>query len=442
LCKTQILLVDPLICTVIETFDLESYPFEKFISCSSTQSTFALLYESALLKFKLRSWDERIDVLAEKSEWRQAIALGIQCYNMRKKLDNSQKLGVLSDRLLIILLRYIVSFFKQKSFTNEQVKELACYSFEVCTKIGGTEFLFSQVLELFQAADAENIFLESLETYLLNDRISYINRSLLNTYFGYFINTGRSNELDRSLLHLDLNRYDTEEFKSKLKEHRLFRTLIAHNLNHFSEESLLEFFLDEIDKAIEEEKSPESDLHMLLYTYLKLRLIGRSILHSKSLDNEKCYASQASLLVDLFIERTHITRTLLRYDPELFFSAIKSSFDSYPRKILKPIIQKPEQSQTEKTAQTNLKSSLGGDVFFGKMLEVTNAVTSVVGGIQSQVLKLQRSSANDRHDDNAPIVKLDSESKEPTIVIPEIQEMANLFMSYMKQDDLTVSFNK
>jgi hypothetical protein len=402
-------------------------------------------------KFSIRSWDERIDVLAEQNEWLEAIALGMKCIKLRKKLDQLENLSQLSDRLLIILLRYSVSFFQNSSNTIEEVKEFACLCMDVCSKIERTDFLFSQILDIFQTADAENVFLESLEVYILNDRIKFVDYPILKSFLGFFINMSRSKELERSLMHLDIQRYEKDQLKELLIHHSLYRALISFNLFVSENNWFIDHMLKRLDELSDDLDKDDSDYIFLIFMYIRFSFEGENILKTKTCDIFQQYSYQVRLLRDLFVDKPYLTRTFLRIDPGYFTSVLEIIFEKFPQKPLK---------KNEKTALTNehkstdVKSGFTGDLFLNKVTDVKQAMSSMVGGIQNQVLKFQgvfnplRNSSQDisRSSNHEISVSSKNESEVDEVVeievqAPSIQEISNLLLEFLMQEDLSVITN-
>jgi hypothetical protein len=125
-----------------------------------------------------------------------------------------------------------------------------CMEFCIVTK--RLDLLFGPIFRCFYEARFINVFLDVMETYILNDRLQYIAPEAMVLFVAHCKHMKDISMVERCLLHMDCNIMDFDSILSLLKKNRLYTGLFHVYANGLSDyitplEVLFNAVLDSMD---------------------------------------------------------------------------------------------------------------------------------------------------------------------------------------------------
>ncbi|CAG2222530.1 VPS8 [Mytilus edulis] len=142
--------------------------------------------------YTLRSWRERIDVLAKQNKYQDALALALSFYEGNAKAvvgltgSSAKRKQIVADLMLDMLFDYVDLSMTTLCPEKGKMEELEEYYMTIvpvcvdhCLYLNRTDILFGRIYERFsEDMIAMGTFLECLEPYILGDKLMSIPRLL------------------------------------------------------------------------------------------------------------------------------------------------------------------------------------------------------------------------------------------------------------------------
>jgi len=238
---------------------------------------------------------------------------------------------------------------------------LAGVCVEFCVVTRRLDLLFGQIFERFQSVGFTSVFLDVLEPYILNDKLSYIAPEAMS----YFVNHCRATNglatVERCLLHMDVRIMDFDSILSLLKKNQMYSALF-YVMNQGLDEFIapLEFLLDNLfdtaDAGItmarhRRDGVPQNDFERLGYKgilYIQSCFRGKAFPKETDLKPEERLPSLLAELLTFLLREKYLVspygkrkeivgnralkypyvRTLLNVDARALLDAIAVALDS------------------------------------------------------------------------------------------------------------------
>ncbi len=274
---------------------------------------------------KEQSWKERIDALTEAGEWISALVLALDRFDAvtkpRKGAGGSGAIQdpcpkgsptriALDDTLERILLDYAdisLADLKDSSrqlennartndrFSTSPYQIVGGVCIDFCSTVDRTDLLFGQIYEQFCAAgvDKQNIFLELLEPYILNDRLHAMPATVMQAFVEHYSDRSMLSQVEQCILHMNVSQMNLDGVIRLCQKHQLFSALI-YVYNHGISEYVIpaEVLFDTIEKNdMLQEGGRES--------VASIDLIGRS---SSSLSNVRATSPMFAYKLLLYLK--------------------------------------------------------------------------------------------------------------------------------------------
>ncbi|KAL8726672.1 MAG: hypothetical protein Q9181_005953 [Wetmoreana brouardii] len=198
---------------------------------------------------QLSNWADRLLALVEEGNHIRAIELATSYYtgeadkvSVGLPEDDSSRHGIVRGKLLDLVsasLRY--TFGKRDSpelqpLSLAQFQDLARVCICACISIDDTEYLFEDVYTWFSEnnyrgicpeADTRDIFLDTLESYIMNDDVGVVPPTVIKDLVSYYMANGRSqSRLEEILCHLDPKTMDIDQITGLCKRDHLYDALL------------------------------------------------------------------------------------------------------------------------------------------------------------------------------------------------------------------------
>ncbi|KAL8696725.1 MAG: hypothetical protein Q9201_007512, partial [Fulgogasparrea decipioides] len=198
---------------------------------------------------QLSNWADRLLALVEEGNHIRAIELATSYYtgeadkvSVGLPEDDSSRHGIVRGKLLDLVsasLRY--TFGKRDSPELEppslvQLQDLARVCVCACISMGDTEYLFDDVYTSFSEnnykgispeADAREVFLDTLESYIMNDDVGIVPPAVIKDLVSHYTANGLSqSRLEEILCRLDPKTMDLDQITALCKRDHLYDALL------------------------------------------------------------------------------------------------------------------------------------------------------------------------------------------------------------------------
>ncbi|KZF26051.1 hypothetical protein L228DRAFT_264481 [Xylona heveae TC161] len=270
----------------------------------------------------LSNWADRLLSLMENGDFIGAIELATSYYTGETdKLtvglpeDDSLRHSVVKDKMLEMVsasLKYAFGRNQEagsEKIERDQLERLASACFSACIFMMDTEFLFDSVYDWYADGSAEDIFLETLEPYVLERAISYVPPTVVKGLVSHYTSRGLGTRLEEMICHLDTATIDIDQITTLCKRHGLYDAL-TYVWNQALDDyitplvellSLLKPATSESKEAngIQERTMDEVNA-IKLFPYLSYTLTGRIYPTADPIPEDKSTSAKAQIYYFLF----------------------------------------------------------------------------------------------------------------------------------------------
>ena len=307
---------------------------------------------------KLLNWEQSLNNLQQRSEWMDALALGLDIYNGRNitladiPIDENERKRRVGYILKGLILQYTVintgadpSSMKREKY-EEAISKFINICIEFCLEIDDVKYLQNQIQPIFNMKGCEELFIKKLEPFILCDKIKnqQLSKENISKIVDLYIKNKNYHILSQILTHLDIHSIDKEEIKDICITNNLIDPLIYIYMNNDEENyffpisKIYDVFLsaNEIDfvsydECINKETVPAETLqdskqyigHKLMW-YINMCLDGERY-PSKEKINSSTY-EQLVVKIYLWILGDEVLTNLLNFDSFSLFNLISRFF--------------------------------------------------------------------------------------------------------------------
>ncbi|GAB1606858.1 vacuolar protein sorting-associated protein 8 homolog isoform X3 [Argonauta hians] len=313
-----------------------------------------LLGTESVTVFTLRSWMERIEVLVKQNKYRSALCLSLSFYDGRAKAvvgligSSKKRKSIVKDLMLNLLFEFVDLSMTQFCPEKGKIETLEDYyqgivpvCVDYCLCLECVEILFGRIYDRFRMdVIAKDTFLECLEPYILDDKLSVIPPTVMKDFVEHYETKGMLESVEACIVHLEVTTLDIHHIVHLCWNHGLYDAILyVYNKGMKDYTTPLEELLVVLEAAINTGKQLTDDQIKLgnkLLVYISYCLAGRgyplgdiaeefipevkeevfkcvSCLHrNNSKDNEPAYP--------------HL-RTLLQFDTIEFLNVLALAFE-------------------------------------------------------------------------------------------------------------------
>ncbi|KAL8680354.1 MAG: hypothetical protein Q9186_003475 [Xanthomendoza sp. 1 TL-2023] len=187
----------------------------------------------------LSNWADRLLALMEEGNHIGAIALATSYYTGEADKvsvglpdDDSSRHRMVRDKLLEMIsasLRF--TFGEPASRSHDapglvQVQELAGVCISACVSIEETDYLFEDVYTPFLESDTWDVFMEAMESFIMDDHLKVIPPSVLKDLVRHYTDRALHSRLEELLCHLDSRTMDLDQITWLCKHFHLYDALL------------------------------------------------------------------------------------------------------------------------------------------------------------------------------------------------------------------------
>uniref|UniRef100_A0A8C2I9T4 VPS8 subunit of CORVET complex n=1 Tax=Cyprinus carpio TaxID=7962 RepID=A0A8C2I9T4_CYPCA len=292
-----------------------------------------MLYFISVHIMTLRNWRERVDHLLKQEKFMEALSLAWSFQEGTAKAvlglfaEPAKRKGVVAEKMVEILLQYVDRSLKK---CPEQ------------GKIQVMEQHFQIYPRLVENSVARGVFLESLEPYILSERIGCLTAPVMRDLLSYFQENGMMDSVEGCLVHMDITNLDIQQVVQMCWDNQLYDAMIyVFNSGMNDYISPMEKLFQAIGPPLREGK-PLTDEHVVmgnkLLVYISCCLAGRAYPLG---DIPEDLVPQVKNQVFEFLIRLHSVeaaqeeevypyiRTLLHFDTREFLNVLALTFEDF-----------------------------------------------------------------------------------------------------------------
>ncbi|THZ23536.1 hypothetical protein D6C77_06426 [Aureobasidium pullulans] len=320
-----------------------------------------LLGTSDLSVGTLSNWADRLTALIEHGDYIAAIQLARAYYTGQAGgvtvglPDNADaRHELVNGRLLELMSASILFSFSENNSNGRPLSDLVAECFDACVSMDNQSFLFDDVYEPLRDAGEREVFLEILQSYIMDEEVTSLPPPLVKDLVESCISKNQVTHLEELLCRLDPRTFDLDQITTLCKTHYLYDALIFVWNEALDEyvtplSDLLKLLRDVKDRQDETEEAALESA-MKVFPYLAFILTGRKYPQGDFLDDEKADTQKGNIYRYLFsheptgwppgssfILRTRSNhadepafpylRLLLEYDAASFMSMMTEAFE-------------------------------------------------------------------------------------------------------------------
>ncbi|KAK4565580.1 Vacuolar protein sorting-associated protein 8 [Recurvomyces mirabilis] len=182
----------------------------------------------------LSNWADRLMALMENGDHIAAIRLATEYYsgganNVTIGLPENDEARheVVRERLLAMISASLsYSFSQHDEERSSRLQELAEVCFVACMGMQETDYLFGDCFDNFDDADESEIFVTTLEPYVLDGEVKVLPTEVVNSIVSHFVSENQAARLEELLCRLDPLSFDLDQITMLCRQHGLYDALI------------------------------------------------------------------------------------------------------------------------------------------------------------------------------------------------------------------------
>lgn len=300
----------------------------------------------------LSNWADRLLALMEEGSHIAAIKLATSYYSGEANKvavglpeDDVIRHNLVQEKLSEMIsasLRY--TFHKDKTDQQRigdqrQLEELASACIKACISMEDTDFLFEDVYSWYLDADAEGVFLESIEPYIVDDEISVIAPVVIKDLVGHYTARGLNARIEEMICHLDSRTMDIDQITTLCKKNHLYDALLYvwnQALNDYT--TILTDLLDLAEHQYNSQSAVDPSLTELestsaskIFPYLSYILTGRLYPTGKDMPGDSATLAKAEIYHFFFSGSSREGRPVTQGSPQTSKSKPAASFPNLRR---------------------------------------------------------------------------------------------------------------
>ncbi|CAG2058868.1 unnamed protein product, partial [Timema podura] len=271
----------------------------------------------------IRAWNERLAYLVKQNKYLDALTLGMAFYLEKGKAvvglkgPKHKRKETAREKVLEILLSYIDDTLVTGDGSTELYFEAIPVCIEYCIELDVLDILYGKMWDACTQQVSRSCYLESLEPWLLNDRLPNVPPSIMQEFVSYYEKKGSFQALEACLVHLEVTSLDINQVMRLCWAHGMHDAIIhIHNRGMRDYVAplqelmpILQTALSMAGRAYPAGDIPAQDIQNVKYEVFKCL----TCLHSKDAsDSESSYP---------------YLRTLLQFDTREFLNVLALAFE-------------------------------------------------------------------------------------------------------------------
>uniref|UniRef100_A0A3P8WKK4 VPS8 subunit of CORVET complex n=1 Tax=Cynoglossus semilaevis TaxID=244447 RepID=A0A3P8WKK4_CYNSE len=187
----------------------------------------------------LRVWRERIDCLLKQEHFVEALSLAWSFHEGTAKAvvglfgDPVKRKSVVGDKMVEILFQF-AEYALKKCPEHGKIQVMEQHFHDVvpvlvdyCLLLQRADLLFNQLYSrLLENTVAKGVFLESLESYIVADRVGHLTTPIMKDLLAHYHGNGMMDSLERCIVHLDVTSLDIQQVVQVCWTNHLYDAMI------------------------------------------------------------------------------------------------------------------------------------------------------------------------------------------------------------------------
>ena len=204
---------------------------------------------------RLLNWEEQLAVLQSYFRYTEAIDLCIKFYNNETTLsiglpDLSIRSQTVQQKLVDLLISWIDTLLLSKKKHLNHFKTCLHTIIDTLIKIQMLDVLFNDVFDRVKSTEFQDIYLESLEEFILCDKLTMLPPEIVQRLVDHYQSKHLLHKVEQCILHLHIATLDFHQVATLCKKYHLFLALIyIYNTGVKDYTTPLEYLLQEIQNA-------------------------------------------------------------------------------------------------------------------------------------------------------------------------------------------------
>ncbi|XP_041645412.1 vacuolar protein sorting-associated protein 8 homolog [Cheilinus undulatus] len=187
----------------------------------------------------LRNWRERIDCLLKQEHFIEALSLAWSFHEGTAKAvvglfgDPVKRKAVVADKMIEVFFHFAEFALKKCpeqgkiQVMEEHFQDVVPVLVDYCLLLKRADLLFNQLYaQLAENMVAKGVFLESLESYIVADRLGHLTTPIMKDLLAHYQSTGKMDSLERCIVHLDVTNLDIQQVVQVCWENQLLDAMI------------------------------------------------------------------------------------------------------------------------------------------------------------------------------------------------------------------------
>ncbi|KAL9611027.1 MAG: hypothetical protein Q9167_004308 [Letrouitia subvulpina] len=187
----------------------------------------------------LSNWADRLLALIDADNFIGAIELATAYYTGQADKssvglpeDDDLRHEMVREKLLEMMsasLRYTFGKkgdVQEQQTENDQLEDLATACISACVSVDNMDFLFDETYSNFQNGHAQGIFIETLESFILEEDIKVLPPTVIKDLVFHYTNKNWDKRLEELIYHLDPRTMDLDQITTLCKRNNLYDALI------------------------------------------------------------------------------------------------------------------------------------------------------------------------------------------------------------------------
>nr|CAD7425885.1 unnamed protein product [Timema monikensis] len=294
----------------------------------------------------IRAWNERLAYLVKQNKYLDALTLGMAFYLEKGKAvvglkgPKHKRKETAREKVLEILLSYIDDTLVTGDGSTELYYEAIPVCIEYCIELDVLDILYGKMWDACTQQVSRSCYLESLEPWLLNDRLPNVPPSIMQEFVSYYEKKGSFQALEACLVHLEVMSLDINQVMRLCWAHGMHDAIIhIHNRGMRDYVAPLQELMPILQTALSKGKPLNCDQIALgnkLLVYISCCLAGRAYpagdIPAQDIQNVKyevfkCLTCLHSKDASDSESSYPYLRTLLQFDTREFLNVLALAFE-------------------------------------------------------------------------------------------------------------------
>lgn len=264
----------------------------------------------------MSNWADRLLALVEEGNHIGAIELANSYYTGEADKvsvglpdDDESRHRMVLDRLLELMSASLRYTFGERGDTDHkapgllQLHELAGACTSACISLQDMDFLFDEVYPWFSEANCNDVFFETLEPFIMDDKVQVIPPTVIKDLVNTYTQKNLDSRLEEMLCHLDPRTMDLDQINALCKRNHLYDALLYIWNQALDDYTMV---LDDLLKLTEDRHTLEADVvpsvkrqdlsdASKIFPYLSYILTGRTYPTGRDMDENKATLAKAEI---------------------------------------------------------------------------------------------------------------------------------------------------